>query len=159
MSDFIRKEHNVSLLLYHIVCPAKYRRAVFTPLVDEKLKEICEDIALRYEIEFIEIGTDKDHVHFLVQSVPKYSPKKIVQTIKGITAREIFRQLPEVKRQLWGGEFWSDGYFIASVGQQESEETVRKYVQEQGCNHHYNQLHVQQPQPAQNHSTQKSYTP
>ena len=132
MSDFIRKEHNVSLLLYHIVCPAKYRKAVFTPLVDEKLKEICEEIALRYEIEFLEIGTDQDHVHFLVQSVPKYSPKKIVQTIKSITAREIFKQLPEVKEQLWGGEFWSDGYFVTTVGTHSNEELVKQYIKEQG---------------------------
>lgn len=140
MSDFIRKEHNVSLLLYHIVCPAKYRRAVFTPLVDEKLKEICEDIALRYEIEFIEIGTDKDHVHFLVQSVPKYSPKKIVQTIKSITAREIFKQLPEVKQQLWGGEFWSDGYFVSTVGTHSNEEAIKQYIKEQGRSKGTNQL-------------------
>ncbi|HKS26599.1 MAG TPA: IS200/IS605 family transposase [Pyrinomonadaceae bacterium] len=132
MSDLIRKKHNVSLLLYHIVCPAKYRRAVFTPLVDEKLKEICEEIALRYEIEFLEIGTDKDHVHFLVQSVPKYSPKKIVQTIKSITAREIFKQMPEVKEQLWGGEFWSDGYFISTIGTHNNEEVVKRYIKEQG---------------------------
>ena len=111
MSEFIHKKHNVSVLLYHIVCPAKYRRAVFTPDVDEKLKEICALISLRYEIEFLEIGTDDDHVHFLVQSVPTYSPTKIVRTIKSITAKEIFRQMPEVKKQLWGGEFWSDGYF------------------------------------------------
>jgi putative transposase len=132
MSDFIRKEHNISLLLYHIVCPAKYRKAVFTPLVDEKLKEICEEIALRYEIEFLEIGTDQDHVHFLVQSVPKYSPKKIVQTIKSITAREIFKQLPEVKEQLWGGEFWSDGYFVTTVGTHSNEEMIKQYIKEQG---------------------------
>ncbi len=132
MSDFIRKEHNVSLLLYHIVCPAKYRRAVFTPLVDEKLREICEDIALRYEIEFIEIGTDKDHVHFLVQSVPKYSPKKIVQIIKSITARQILRACPEVKKYLWGGEFWTDGYFISTVGQHGNEQTIKQYIKQQG---------------------------
>jgi REP element-mobilizing transposase RayT len=132
MSDFIGKEHNVSLLLYHIVCPAKYRRAVFTPVVDEKLKEICEEIGWRYEIEFLEIGTDQDHVHFLVQSVPSYSPKKIVQTIKSITAREIFRQLPEVKQQLWGGEFWSDGYFISTVGAHGNEATIKRYIKEQG---------------------------
>jgi len=132
MSDFIRKQHNVSLLLYHIVCPAKYRRAVFTPLVDEKLKEICEDISLRYEIEFLEIGTDEDHVHFLVQSVPGYSPKKIVQTIKSITAREIFKQLPEVKEQLWGGEFWSDGYFVSTVGAHGNEQMIKQYIKEQG---------------------------
>ena len=140
MSDLIRKEHNVSLLLYHIVCPAKYRRAVFTPAVDEKLKEICEDIALRYEIEFIEIGTAKDHVHFLVQSVPKYSPKKIVQTIKSITAREIFKQLPEVKQQLWGGEFWSDGYFVSTVGTHSNEEAIKQYIKEQGRSEGTNQL-------------------
>ena len=132
MSEFIHKKHNVSVLLYHIVCPAKYRRAVFTPDVDEKLKEICADIALRYEIEFLEIGTDEDHVHFLVQSVPTYSPTKIVRTIKSITAKEIFRQMPEVKKQLWGGEFWSDGYFISTVSTHATEEIIKQYVKNQG---------------------------
>ena len=132
MSEFIHKKHNVSVLLYHIVCPAKYRRAVFTPEVDEKLKEICQGISLRYEIEFLEIGTDSDHVHFLVQSVPTYSPTKIVRTIKSITAKEIFRQMPEVKKQLWGGEFWSDGYYISTVGAHSSEEAMKSYVKNQG---------------------------
>ncbi|MDQ3711582.1 MAG: IS200/IS605 family transposase [Acidobacteriota bacterium] len=132
MSEFIHKKHHVSVLLYHIVCPAKYRKAVFTPTVDEKLKEICGEISLRYEIEFLEIGTDCDHVHFLVQSVPTYSSTKIVRTIKSITAKEIFRQLPEVKRQMWGGEFWSDGYYVGTVGAHGSEEMVRQYVKNQG---------------------------
>ena len=132
MSEFIHKKHNVSVLLYHIVCPSKYRKAVFTPIVDEKLKEICQAISLRYEIEFLEIGADSDHVHFLVQSVPTYSPTKIVRTIKSITAKEIFRQMPEVKKQLWGGEFWSDGYFISTVGTHSTEEIIKQYVENQG---------------------------
>jgi putative transposase len=132
MSEFIHKKHNVSVLLYHIVCPAKYRKAVFTPDLDEKLKEICEEISLRYEIEFLEIGTDSDHVHFLVQSVPTYSPTKVVRTIKSITAKEIFKQMPELKKQLWGGEFWSDGYYISSVGAHGSEEMIKQYVKHQG---------------------------
>jgi putative transposase len=132
MSQLIRKRHNVNILLYHIVCPAKYRKAVFTEAVDQKLKEICAEIALRYEIEFLEIGTDQDHVHFLVQSVPDYSPTKIVRTIKSITAKEIFRQMPEVKKQLWGGEFWSAGYFISTVGSHGTEEMLKQYVKEQG---------------------------
>ena len=136
MSEFIRKEHNVSVLLYHIVCPAKYRKAVFTLEVDEKLKEICEEISLRYEIEFLGIGTDSDHVHFLVQSVPTYSPTKIVRTIKSITAKEIFRQLPEVKKYLWGGVFWSDGYYISTVGAHGSEEMIKQYVKNQGGMNH-----------------------
>ena len=140
MSELIRKEHNVNQLLYHIVCPTKYRKAVLTPMVDEKLKEICQEIALRYEIEFLEIGTDKDHVHFLVQSVPTYSPTKIVRTIKSITAKEIFRQLPEVKKQLWGGEFWSNGYYISTVGAHGNEEMIQQYVKNQGVSNETTQL-------------------
>ena len=100
-------------LIYHMVSPAKYRRVVFDREVDLALKEICarDREALRGP-EFIEIGTDRNHVHFLVQSVPSYSPTKIVCTIKSITAREIFRRVPKVKRTLWGGEFWGKGYFV-----------------------------------------------
>ena len=132
MSEFIHKHHNVSVLLYHIVCPAKYRRSVFSAAVDQKLKEVCAEIQKRYEITFLEIGTDQDHVHFLVQSVPLYSPKRIVQIIKSITAREIFKACPEVKRYLWGGEFWSDGYFVSTVGAHGNEQMIRHYVQQQG---------------------------
>ena len=86
-------------------------------------------------------------MHFLVQSVPVYSPTKIVTLIvtliKSLIAREVFARCPQVKKKLWGGEFWSDGDFIAAVGQQESEETVRNYVKAQGQNRHYHQLHAQ----------------
>lgn len=118
--------------MYHIVCPAKYRRTVFSNEVDMKLKEICSDIQKRYEIEFLEIGSDDDHVHFLVQSVPMYSPKQLVQIIKSITAREIFKQCPEVKKYLWGGKFWSEGYFVSTVGAHQTEEMIKNYVQQQG---------------------------
>ena len=132
MSQFIHKHHHVSVLLYHIVCPAKYRRSVFSAAVDRQLKAVCAEIQKRYEITFLEIGTDQDHVHFLVQSVPRYSPKQIVQIIKSITAREIFKACPEVKRYLWGGEFWSDGYFVSTVGAHGNEQMIRNYVQQQG---------------------------
>jgi putative transposase len=144
VSKFIDKSHNVSVLMYHIVCPAKYRRAVYTPPVDEKLKEVCLEISKRYEIVFLEIGTDKDHVHFLVQSVPMLSPKRIVQIIKSITAREIIRACPEVKKQLWGGEFWTDGYFVSTVGQHGNEDVIKKYIKNQGAEVEYEQLHKEQ---------------
>ena|ERR1051326_2216894 len=130
--------------MYHIVCPAKYRRVVFSKEVDQKLKETCLEISKRYEIHFLEIGTDNDHVHFLVQSVPTYSPKKIVQIIKSITAREIFAACPEVKKRLWGGEFWSDGYFINTVGKHGNEEVIKKYIQNQGKESNYEILHKSQ---------------
>jgi REP element-mobilizing transposase RayT len=132
MSKFIHKKHNVSVLMYHIVCPTRYRRAVFAATVDAKLKEICAEIQKRYEITFLEIGTDDDHVHFLVQSVPMMSPKEIVQIIKSITAREVFKALPEVKQYLWGGKFWSEGYFVSTVGAHGNEQMIKNYVQQQG---------------------------
>ena len=144
MSKLVRKSHNVSILIYHYVCPARYRRIVFDQKVDEILKEICLEIAKRYEIEFIEIGTDKDHVHFLIQSVPTYSPTKIIRTVKSLTAREIFKRAPEVKRKLWGGKFWTDGHYVNTVSRYGSEETVRQYVKEQGTQEEYQQLHEQQ---------------
>ena len=132
MGKYLHKRPNVTVLLYHIVCPAKYRRAVFTPEVERELKAVCEEIEARYEIEFLEIGADDDHVHFLVQSVPSYSPTKIVRIVKSLTAREIFARVPSVKKKLWGGEFWSKGYFMASVGQHGSESVIANYVKGQG---------------------------
>ncbi len=142
MSKFIHKKHNVSILLYHIVCPTKYRRAVFAAEVDTKIKEICSDIQKRYEIEFLEIGSDDDHVHFLVQSVPMYSPKQIVQIIKSHTAREIFKSCPKVKQYLWGGKFWSDGYFVSTVGTHQTEKMIKSYVQQQGKSEDDGQLRL-----------------
>jgi len=126
------------------VCPAKYRRAVIDEKVEQVLKEVCLEIADRYQVEFLEIGTDKDHVHFLVQSVPTYSPTKIITMIKSLTAREVFARVPSVKKQLWGGEFWTDGYYVGTVGQHATEEVIRQYVRNQGQEKEYLQLHVQQ---------------
>ena len=132
MSNYIRKSHNVTVLLYHLVFPAKYRRVVFDEQVDIVLKEVCLGIACRYQIRFLEIGTDADHVHFLVQSVPTYSVTKIVTMIKSLTAREIFKRCPQVKKKLWGGEFWTDGYFASTVGKHGSENMIGAYVKKQG---------------------------
>jgi len=141
MSEIWRKSHNISVLIYHYICPAKYRRVVITKEVDKVIKDTCLEIEKRYEVKFIEIGTDEDHVHFLIQSVPTYSAKKIIQMVKSITAREVFAKVPGVKEKLWGGEFWTDGYYVSTVGQRGSEETVRKYVQEQGNEKEYKELH------------------
>ena len=99
MSDCIHKSHNVTVLVYHFVFPAKYKRTVFDERVDEVLKEVCLEIEARYQLKFLEIGTDKDHVHFLVQSVLIYSVTKIVRIVKSLTAREIFRRCPQSKKQ------------------------------------------------------------
>ena len=144
MSEYIHKSHNVSVLMYHYVCPAKYRRVVFDEEVENVIKEVCEEIEKRYEIRFLEIGSDKDHVHFLVQSVPKMSPTQIITTIKSLTAREVFARCPQVKKKLWGGQFWTDGYYVSSVGMHGNEETIAKYVQNQGREKEY-KVKLKQP--------------
>ena len=107
--------------------------------VDAVLKEVCEEIGKRYQVKFLEIGTDQDHVHFLVQSVPTYSVTKIVMLVKSLTAREVFRRCPEVKKRLWGGEIWTDGYFASTVGKHGDERTIGRYVESQGKE--YRKLH------------------
>ena len=112
---------------------------MFDKGVDRALTEVCLEIEKRYEVKFLEIGTDEDHVHFLVQSVPSYSVSKLVRQVKSLTARHIFSRCPHVKKQLWGGEFWSDGFFASTVGKHGDETMIGKYVRDQGKT--YEQLH------------------
>jgi len=139
MSEHILKRHNKTLLLYHVVCPAKYRRKVFTEEVENTLKEVCMGIGERHEMHFVEIGADEDHVHFLIQSAPVLSPHRIVQIVKSITAKEVFRLHPEVKQKLWGGKFWTSGYYANTVGQYGNEKVIKEYVRKQGRIYH--QIH------------------
>ena len=138
----ILKSHNKSLLLYHKVSPVKYRRKVFSKSVEKTLKKVCKEISKRYEIHFIEIGSDENQVHFLVQSVPMYSPKKIVNTVKSITAIQIFKLHPEVKTLLWGGKFWTSGYYVNTVGQYGNADVITNYVKNQGKS--YKRIHQDQ---------------
>ena len=132
MGDHIHKRHNKSLLLYHLVCPIKYRRSVLSEAVEKSLVDVCSKISDRYEIHFLEIGADDNHVHFLIQSVPMLSFRQISQTVKSITSKELFRLHPEVKNQLWGGQFWSSGYYVNTVGQYANEDVITKYIKTQG---------------------------
>jgi REP element-mobilizing transposase RayT len=132
MSKYIYKSHNVTVLLYHIVFPTKYRKVVIDQRIDILIKETCLEIEKRYEVHFLEIGTDRDHIHLLVQSIPTYNVTKLVTMIRSITAREVFKQYPDIKKQLWGGEFWSAGYFTSAIGKHGSEKVITDYVKQQG---------------------------
>lgn len=132
MSEHIHRRHNKSLLLYHLVCPIKYRRSVLSEEVEKSLIEVCKAIENRFEMHFVEIGADDNHVHFLIQSIPMMSVKSIVQTVKSITGKELFRLHPEVKQKLWGGNFWTAGYYVNTVGQYANEDVILKYIQNQG---------------------------
>ena len=124
-----------------MVFPAKYRKKIFDEEVDKTLKDVCLEISDRYEIHFLEIGNDVDHVHFLVQSVPTLSVTRIVTIIKSITAKEIFAKHKEVKKVLWGGNLWTSGYYVNTVGQFSNTEVIKKYIQNQGKDVKYTKLH------------------
>lgn len=118
---------------------------MLSEVVERRLVEVCKNIESRYEMNFLEIGADLNHVHFMIQSVPMLSAKTIVQTVKSITAKELFRLHPEVKQQLWGGQFWSSGYYINTVGQYANEEMILKYIKGQDANpKEYKQIHKSQ---------------
>ena len=114
---------------------------IFSPSVDESIKEVCLEISKRYDIWFLEIGTDHDHVHFLIQSVPTQSPSRIIQIVKSLLGREIFQRHPEVKKQLWGGALWTSGYFVNSVSKFGDESSISEYVKNQGIEKEYTLLH------------------
>ena len=134
VAKHIHKAHNVNLLMYHFVSTVKYRKSLIHKEIEKTIKEICFEIEKRYEIYFLEIGSDTNHIHFMIQSVPTYSPTKIITTIKSILAREIFKKHPEIKRELWGGEFWTDGYYVNTVSRYGGEKQIQRYIQNQGKN-------------------------
>ncbi len=117
---------------YHIVFPVKYRKALLRPEVEERIKQLSKEIEERYEITMEQIGMDQDHIHLLCSFHPKYSVGTVVQKFKSITARELFRTFPELRRDLWGGEFWSDGYYVGTVSERGNWKIVERYVRNQG---------------------------
>ena len=125
--------HCVYKIRYHMVFCIKYRKDML--LDDSRIsyfKNICLEIGKRYWFVFDALGSDGNHVHVFVGAAPRYSPSHVMQVIKSITAREIFKQYPEIKEKLWGGEFWSDGGYIATVGEGVTEEIIRRYIEKQG---------------------------
>ena len=110
----------------------------------ESLKEICIEISYRYELQFIEIGYESDHVHFLIQSIPSYSVSKIVRLLKSITAKQLFLRHPDLKVKLWGENFWTSGFYANTVGQYSNEEVIRAYVKNQGMEKDYRSLYKEQ---------------
>jgi putative transposase len=124
--------HCAYQLHYHIVFPVKYRKALLSDEIVEAIKEILLGIEERYEIEMEQIGCDRDHIHVLCSAHPKYAPGQLVRVMKSITAREVFKRFPKLRKELWGGEFWTDGYYVATVGERGSWDIVERYIRKQG---------------------------
>ena len=131
--ELCKAAHKVFKIKYHFVFCIKYRKDLF---LDDKyvnsIKKICEGIQERYHVKFETIGFDEDHVHLMITSVPSYSPSRIFQIVKSITAIKLFEEHPDLKKELWGGEFWSDGGYIGTVGEGVNADIIRKYIKKQG---------------------------
>ena len=117
---------------YHLVFPVKYRKSLLCKEIEKELKQLANEIGERYEIEFDSIGCDIDHIHILCSFHPKYSIGEVIRKFKSITARELFKKFPWLRKELWGGELWSDGYYAATVGERGNWAVVEKYVKSQG---------------------------
>lgn len=133
MGTVRRSHHNVYQIHYHVVTPLKYRKVIFDkPEREQALRHIAKGIEERYSIVFEKIGLDGDHVHWLVSAAPKYAPSAVVRVIKSIVGREMFRKFPEIRKELWGGEFWTDAFYIGTVGEGGNYRVIEEYVEKQG---------------------------
>ena len=131
MSSIKRTSHAVYDLKYHMVWVPKYRKMILEGELAKRLKMTFEEISERYGFEIDTMEVKDDHVHLFLSAPPRYSPAKIVQIMKSISAKMVFKQFPEVKKELWGGEFWSDGYFVRSVGDKVTSGVIRRYIKYQ----------------------------
>jgi putative transposase len=114
---------------YHLVWAPKYRKWILKEKVRDATKELFQEILGARDCEILEIEIATDHVHIFASIPPKYSVGEIVRVLKSVSAKEIFRRYPEVKRELWGGEFWEDGYFVRTVGDKVTSDTIKQYLQ------------------------------
>jgi putative transposase len=138
----VRSNHCVYDTHYHIVFPVKYRKALLEPPITRAIREIATSLTERYDIWFEQLGCDSDHIHILCSFHPKYSGSDVVRTFKSITARELFKQFPELRKNLWGGEFWSDGYYISTISEKGNWQQVENYVRNQGKTKSLDQLRL-----------------
>jgi len=112
-----------------MVTAVKYRKALLNSKIEECITETLQGISERYEIVIDEVGFDQNHIHIFCGAPPRMAPLRVISIIKSITARKIFERFPNLKKQeLWGGEFWSDGKYIGTVGEATSEKTIKNYI-------------------------------
>jgi putative transposase len=130
---------------YHIVFPVKYRKALLSKEIEKDILAISQEISERFDIVFEQIGCDINHIHILCSFHPKYSIGQIVRVFKSNTARELFKKNPKLKQELWGGEFWTDGYYVATVGERGNWSVVEKYIRKQGKDPKQLQLRLFEP--------------
>ena len=124
--------HNVSECYYHIQLTIKYRRVVLNEAVQKAIFDSWKEVKERYAIEISHVGFDQNHLHILCRFLPKYSGGQVIKLLKNIAAKTTFQRVPDIKKELWGGEFWTDGYYIATVSGRGSKQVMINYIKNQG---------------------------
>ena len=124
--------HNRSECYYHIQITVKYRKSLLDDKVQQIITQVMQEFKERYDLEIQTLGYDQNHLHILCRFLPKYSGGQVVKLIKSTTSRQVFQKAPEVKKQLWGGEFWTDGYYIATVSGKGDKKVIEQYIKNQG---------------------------
>lgn len=131
-----RTSHAVYELNYHFVWPPKYRKHIGTPAVKEFLEDLFPKLATAHGFEVVEENVQSDHVHLFIQAPSRFAPAQIVEILKSISAREVFKKFPRIKEQLWGGELWSSGYFVRAVGDRVTSFVIQRYIRYQNQDDH-----------------------
>jgi len=131
MSSVKRAKHAVYDTKYHLVWIPKYRKRIFNKEIAEYIKEIFQQIAEEFEFEIDTMEVMRDHVHVFLSAPPRYSPARIVQIMKSISAKQVFRRFPHLQDVLWKRELWSDGYFVRTVGDKVTAEVIQRYIRYQ----------------------------
>ena len=126
-----RTHHTVYDLKYHLVLIPKYRKSLLFGSIEKRLKELFYEIAEEHDFEILEMELMPDHVHLFVSAAPRWAPGRVVGTFKAITSKIIFEEFPQVKNKLWGGHLWSAGYYVGSVGDKITAETIKRYIRYQ----------------------------
>ena len=126
-----RARHAVYDIKYHFVWIPKYRKNILTKELKKRVEELFREIAQQCEFEIDTMEVMSDHVHIFLSAPPRYSPAKIVEVLKSVSAKKVFEEFPWLEKDLWAGEFWSDGYFVRTVGDKVTSELIRKYIKYQ----------------------------
>ena len=134
--------HNVSECYYHIQLTIKYRKKLFDSVIEELVLSVLSGFRKRYYIDVHNVGFDRDHVHVLCRFLPKYSGGQVVRLIKSITSQCLFKELPLLEEELWGGEFWTDGYYISTISGRGDKKVIERYIENQGREEDVKQLRL-----------------
>lgn len=126
-----RTKHAVYELKYHLVWVPKYRARILGVEEKQYLKKVFKEIAEEYEFHIDTMEVMADHVHVFIEAAPSYAPARVVQIMKSISAKELYKRFPELRKKMWSGAIWEEGYFVRSVGDAVTSDVIRKYIKYQ----------------------------